>query len=314
MGDDKSTVCLTHSSLQKLERIFKMASASTRKEGNLEDAWADDEEEEEEQLVMVELTGIIDSDILKKCDKKCKILGINTEKPFLQVDTYVFAGEYEDALGTCVIFEEDPDNVDEDDKKPKLKYKCHTVKKLNMTRTFLTEKKEGDEGGGRIEWFHIKDGSSSSWPTMICSFAQENEEAEDGGDDSQSDEEQELNGSNEDSGHLVHNFVMDKQDTEMKEKHGNETQGMLELGKEERQGFELQEKQVPEKKERQNSEPEGNLESDKHEMQDSESEGKLESNEQERQDSESERKLQSNEQERQDSECIGKLQSNDQEG
>ncbi|XP_063782755.1 general transcription factor 3C polypeptide 6 isoform X2 [Pseudophryne corroboree] len=138
-----------------------------------------------EQLVLVELTGIIDSDILQKCDNKCKILGINTERPFLQVDKYVFAGEYEDVLGTCVIFEETPDQGDGDNAKAQLKYKCHTVKKLNMTRTFLTEKKEGDEGGGKIEWFHVKDESSPSWPQMICSFAQGIEDQ----DESQSEEE-----------------------------------------------------------------------------------------------------------------------------
>ncbi|XP_075064616.1 general transcription factor 3C polypeptide 6 [Mixophyes fleayi] len=141
----------------------------------------DYDEEEEEQLVLVELTGIIDSDILEKCDNKCKILGINTEKPFLQVDKYVFAGEYEDVLGTCVIFEETPEQGDGENAKPQLKYKCHTVKKLNMTRTFLTEKKEGDEGGGKIEWFHVKDDSSPSWPQMICSFAQEESQSEEEG-------------------------------------------------------------------------------------------------------------------------------------
>ncbi|XP_073475398.1 general transcription factor 3C polypeptide 6 isoform X2 [Aquarana catesbeiana] len=157
---------------------------------------SDDEYEEEEHLVSVELTGILDSDILEKCNNKCKILGINTEKPFLQVDKYVFAGEYEDALGTCVIFEEILDHGDADHSKPKLKYKCHTVKKLNMTRTFLTEKKEGDDGGGKIEWFQIKEDSNTSWPQMICSFAQENEEA----DDSASEEEdhEQLNESTED--------------------------------------------------------------------------------------------------------------------
>ncbi|KAM5170027.1 general transcription factor 3C polypeptide 6 [Mantella aurantiaca] len=139
---------------------------------------SEDEYEEEEHLVSVELTGIIDSDILEKCNNRCKILGINTEKPFLQVDKYVFAGEYEDALGTCVIFEEPLEHGEGDNAKPKLKYKCHTVKKLNMTRTFLTEKKDGDDGGGKIEWFQIKEDSNASWSQMICSFAQENEEAE----------------------------------------------------------------------------------------------------------------------------------------
>ncbi|KAG8576649.1 hypothetical protein GDO81_009918 [Engystomops pustulosus] len=159
----------------------------------------DDDEEEEEQLVLVELTGIIDSDILEKCDNKCKILGINTEKPFLQVDKYVFAGEYEDALGTCVIFEELPDQGETESTKPKLKYKCHTVKKLNMTRTFLTEKKEGDEGG-KIEWFQIKDDSSASWPQMICSFAQETEDVVES--QSEDDDPGQLDVSNEDTGQV----------------------------------------------------------------------------------------------------------------
>jgi general transcription factor 3C polypeptide 6 len=30
-----------------------------------------------------------------------------------------------------------------------LKYKCHTMKKLSMTRTLLTEKKEGEENTGQ---------------------------------------------------------------------------------------------------------------------------------------------------------------------
>ncbi|MBN3271342.1 TF3C6 factor, partial [Polyodon spathula] len=51
-------------------------------------------------------------------------------------------------LGTCVIFEENADHDLESEVKPQLKYKCHTVKKLMMKRTFLSEKKEGEEGSG----------------------------------------------------------------------------------------------------------------------------------------------------------------------
>ncbi|XP_075410782.1 general transcription factor 3C polypeptide 6 isoform X1 [Tenrec ecaudatus] len=135
-------------------------------------------EEEEEQLVLVELSGIIDSDFLSKCENKCKILGIDTEKPIMQVDNYVFAGEYEDTLGTCVIFEEDgEEHVDaEGNNKTMLKYKCHTMKKLNMTRTLLTEKKEGEENIGGVEWLRISDGDSSNRPSMICSFLHEDED------------------------------------------------------------------------------------------------------------------------------------------
>ncbi|XP_034847725.1 general transcription factor 3C polypeptide 6 isoform X2 [Mirounga angustirostris] len=137
----------------------------------------EEEEEEAEQLVLVELSGIIDSDFLSKCGNKCKILGIDTERPILQVDSYVFAGEYEDTLGTCVIFEENVEQGDaEGSSKTVLKYKCHTMKKLSMTRTLLTEKKEGEESIGGVEWLQIKDNDFSYRPNMICSFLHEYED------------------------------------------------------------------------------------------------------------------------------------------
>ncbi|XP_027488825.1 general transcription factor 3C polypeptide 6 isoform X1 [Corapipo altera] len=157
------------------------AAAGTGSEGERRDEA--EEDEVEEQLVMVELSGIIDSDFLEKCENKCKILGIETEKPILQVDRYVFAGEYEDTLGTCVVFEENTEHVDaEGNQKVQLKYKCHTVKKLNMTRTLLTEKKEGEENVGGVEWLQIKDRDFSySRPNMICSFMREKDDSEESG-------------------------------------------------------------------------------------------------------------------------------------
>ncbi|KAM6460316.1 general transcription factor 3C polypeptide 6 isoform 2-T2 [Liasis olivaceus] len=135
-------------------------------------------EEVEEQLVVVELSGIIDSDFLEKCENKCKILGIDTERPILQIDRYIFAGEYEDTLGTCVVFEENHDHDVEGNQKLQLKYKCHTMKKLNMTRTLLIEKKEGEENtGGGIEWLELRDKDFSySRPNMICNFLYEKDD------------------------------------------------------------------------------------------------------------------------------------------
>nr|XP_033813516.1 general transcription factor 3C polypeptide 6 [Geotrypetes seraphini] len=139
-----------------------------------------EDDEEEEQLVVMELSGIIDPDFLEKCNNKCKILGIDTAKPILQVDKYVFAGEYTDALGTCVVFEEDADHVETSaGSKPRLKYKCHTVRKLNMTRTFLTEKKDGEGSTERgVEFLQIKDNNFYRRTDMICNFLQQKEEEE----------------------------------------------------------------------------------------------------------------------------------------
>lgn len=103
----------------------------------------EDEWEEEEQIVVVELSGIINNDSLTKSRGTCKILDIDSDRPMMQVGQYVFAGEYEDALGTCVLFEETP-GKGKGASGPDLKYLCHTVKKLKMQRIFLTEKKEGE--------------------------------------------------------------------------------------------------------------------------------------------------------------------------
>uniref|UniRef100_A0A4X2L0R3 General transcription factor 3C polypeptide 6 n=1 Tax=Vombatus ursinus TaxID=29139 RepID=A0A4X2L0R3_VOMUR len=117
---------------------------------------------------MVELSGIIDSEFLTKCGNKCKIWGIDTERPILQVDTYVFAGEYEDTLGTCIVFEENTDQVDaEGNHKTELKYKCRTMKKLGMTRTLLTDKDREEN-----------DNDLSYRPNMICNFAHQKEDDE----------------------------------------------------------------------------------------------------------------------------------------
>ncbi|KAM6180888.1 general transcription factor 3C polypeptide 6 isoform 2-T2 [Erethizon dorsatum] len=152
------------------------ATEEPRREDPGEEEEEEEEEEEAEQFVLVELSGIIDSDFLSKCENKGKILGIDTERPILQLDSYVFAGEYEDTLGTCVIFEENVEYDTEGNDKTVLKYKCHTTKKLSMTRTLLTEKKEGEESTGGVEWLQMKDNDFSYRPNMICSFLHENED------------------------------------------------------------------------------------------------------------------------------------------
>ncbi|KAK2506898.1 hypothetical protein MC885_014690 [Smutsia gigantea] len=72
---------------------------------------------------------------------------------------------------------QDPADTEGSDKTA-LKYRCHTMKKLSMTRTLLTEKKEGEENIGGVEWLQIKDNDFSYRPNMICSFLHENEDEE----------------------------------------------------------------------------------------------------------------------------------------
>ncbi|CAL4156312.1 unnamed protein product [Meganyctiphanes norvegica] len=114
---------------------------------------SESEYEEEETLVMVDLHGVIDSEIFSQDSfNKFKILGVDTEQPILQVENFVFTGEYDQTIGTAVMFEEVDKKVKKSDpvfcKKPPtmLKYVCKTNKKLNMKRVFVSERaKEGEE-------------------------------------------------------------------------------------------------------------------------------------------------------------------------
>lgn len=91
-------------------------------------------DEDEETHILVEVTGIIDDETLAKCGASCRILGLDSGKPILQLGSYVFAGEYKDTLGTALFFEEDPEGQ-------KLKYMCKSNRTLTMQRAVLKPKK-----------------------------------------------------------------------------------------------------------------------------------------------------------------------------
>lgn len=101
----------------------------------------------------MELSGIIDNDFLFKTDKDCKVLGLDTGKPVMQFGHYIFSGEYKDALGTLVFFE------DVETKKQlsafgqpqkELKFKQMTNKKLVMKRAFLEPKSKDDSSTSTV--------------------------------------------------------------------------------------------------------------------------------------------------------------------
>lgn len=126
---------------------------------------SDSEYEEEETLVMVELHGVIDSEIFAQDSfEKFKILAIDSERPILQVENFVFSGEYEHTMGTAVFFEEEDKRVKKCDpvfcKKPSrmLKYVCKTNKKLTMKRVFISEKQAESNTNLKVE--HSEDGDS----------------------------------------------------------------------------------------------------------------------------------------------------------
>ncbi|KAK8769575.1 general transcription factor 3C polypeptide 6-like [Amblyomma americanum] len=114
------------------------------------------EKEEDEVFVVVELTGVIDSQVMELAGKECTILGIDTPEPVLKLGSYLFTGEYKDTIGTCVLFEECEAGTDDEAGRAssvnrprrqkelkKLKYFGKTEKRLDMKTSFLQEKAAG---------------------------------------------------------------------------------------------------------------------------------------------------------------------------
>ncbi|XP_071177918.1 general transcription factor 3C polypeptide 6-like isoform X2 [Mytilus edulis] len=120
-----------------------------------------DSNDEDEMTFIVELSGILDSDLLSKVKGNCQVLGIDTDKPLLQLEQYTFTGEYEDTLGTGLVFEERDKSAsqlketrqnilhhllgeDSINTAVDLEFSHAVNKKLIMKRAFLTPEDETD--------------------------------------------------------------------------------------------------------------------------------------------------------------------------
>nr|XP_022295777.1 general transcription factor 3C polypeptide 6-like isoform X2 [Crassostrea virginica] len=111
---------------------------------------------DKEQCLMVDLHGILEPDFLQKAEGNCKVLGIGTENPYLQVDGYTFSGKYVAPIGSYLIFEEKKPSEETDENgeaeyaKSKLEYVACLDKKLDVNRTFVTPKvSEGASGAAK---------------------------------------------------------------------------------------------------------------------------------------------------------------------
>ena len=108
----------------------------------------------DEELIHVEINGIF-QDLFKSGgqDLASKFIGLDSEQPIVQIGNQVFAGTFEDTLGTSLFFTVDEKPTDQDDEEiPDLekvfdnspsktvKYVCKSDKKLVLKRVFLTPK------------------------------------------------------------------------------------------------------------------------------------------------------------------------------
>jgi len=98
------------------------------------------EYEEEEVVVLAELNGLVDDDLLKKgCSYQ--LVGVDQEKPVLQLGKYTFLGEYEDQMGSALYLAQ---STDAEGRKTWSKA-SFSDKKLSMQRVFLKQKCADEE-------------------------------------------------------------------------------------------------------------------------------------------------------------------------
>lgn len=139
-----------------------MANAATE-ESRVEDDSSDSWETDEEQLVHVQLSGIFQDDLAGNPALLTKFVGLDSAAPVVQIGNQVFAGQYENTLGTSVFFKAKSDDANDGDDEAesedkeedpvfsprpqnKIEFVHKTDRKLVLKRVFLNKKKAGNKG------------------------------------------------------------------------------------------------------------------------------------------------------------------------
>jgi len=104
-----------------------------------------DYETDEEALVHVTISGTLQEDLSNIKSNEFSFIDINTEKPLVVIGNQVFTGQFQEAVGTSVFFQQ-ADNSQHQDKvfsrhcARTVDYFNLTRKKLVLKRVFLNKK------------------------------------------------------------------------------------------------------------------------------------------------------------------------------
>ncbi|CAG8438217.1 2738_t:CDS:2 [Acaulospora morrowiae] len=98
------------------------------------------------------------------------LIGLDTESPRLRIGNMHFKGEYDESVGTDLIFLQDPDPSNP--RQQMLTYNCHTTKKIVFSRVSLqpSSKAKNPEEVDRLEDEYFK-GGRNYWDDMSRSEA-----------------------------------------------------------------------------------------------------------------------------------------------
>lgn len=149
-----------NSALRSFFNYASQSEASPSTDASHSDEEDEDEDEvdenieEEEILVYMQFDTKLDSDLLQS-HTPFKIIGIDSDKPVLQLGNQVFQGNWSDTIGTAVFFEENPsassgDPVFTKNPPSTLNYHSKTQKSLVMSRIFVKPKEQDEDGAAMV--------------------------------------------------------------------------------------------------------------------------------------------------------------------
>ncbi|CAG8695617.1 7805_t:CDS:2, partial [Acaulospora colombiana] len=107
----------------------------------------------------------------KKEEITYSLIGLDTENPRLRIGNMHFKGEYDESVGTDLIFLQDPDPSNP--RQQMLTYDCHTTKKIVFSRVSLqpTNKSMDKDESDKLEDEYSFKGGGNYWDDMSNSSA-----------------------------------------------------------------------------------------------------------------------------------------------
>jgi hypothetical protein len=105
-------------------------------------------EEEEKQQVLIQFTDADEASYCEQFISTFEFIDIETKTPILQFGDRLYSGEYVNNIGTFLYFEKTTSTSDKESDHSEInhKYCGKGFKKLALTRLFVEERKEEEEG------------------------------------------------------------------------------------------------------------------------------------------------------------------------
>ncbi|ORX92071.1 hypothetical protein K493DRAFT_339004 [Basidiobolus meristosporus CBS 931.73] len=136
--------------------------------------YSDDEYEYEEEVnyIVLDLGTEVTTDMLKSSGTDgYSLMGLDTESPYLKIGNMVFKGQYDETLGTELVFcpsgnTNSTQQKTETSEAKEVKYFCHTTKKITLSKVNLQPKLSKDRASEEVDT-EMREAETPATPTMM---------------------------------------------------------------------------------------------------------------------------------------------------